>query len=469
MAPELVPLPAFRPLCQKARCYPRIIDADEEFLKQEPTFFGLAAGIVKTTTHSIARRQFLATSSAALGLGFGSWNTSFATHPSKTKPEPKSVAAIVTIYRKNSHADVLVGKILEGWKQDGGTGPALKLSSLYVDQFPADDMSVALAAKHGFRLCKSIREAIELDSGTVAVEGVLSIGEHGDYPRNEKGQQLYPRRRFFDEIASTFEKFGKVVPVFNDKHPGPVWEDAKWMADRAHQLNIPWMAGSSLPVSYRDPDIDFPKGENLEACVGIGYSGLDIYGFHTLEFLQCLIEKRASPTTGVEWVQAYTVSSIPELLEQKKIDRDLLEAGLASSGTSLKSVLASTEKESESGVFLIQYLDGLLAPVIMVPGIATGISAACRLGNSKSFVTRAEERPEPSYPHFAYLLKAIEQMIHTGKPTYPVERSILTSGILDRALTSKHLGNQRIETPELNIHYIPSKFSFAPHIDLDRY
>lgn len=420
-------------------------------------------------SHSIARRQFLITSSGALGLGLSNWNCSSAFYPLNTKPAPKSVAAIVTIYRKNSHADVLIGKILEGWKQDGGIGPALKLSSLYVDQFPVDDMAKALAAKHGFRLCSSISEAIELDTGTVAVDGVLSIGEHGDYPRNEKAQQLYPRRRFFEEIASSFEKRGKIVPVFNDKHPGPVWEDAKWMYDRARELSIPWMAGSSLPVSYRDPDLDFPKGEVLEACVGIGYSGLDIYGFHTLEFLQCLIEKRASPTTGVEWVQSYPVASIPILLEQKKIDRELLDAGLASSGTDLKSVLASSEKESESGVFMIQYQDGLLVPVIMVPGIATGISAACRLRNSKSFVTRAEERPEPRYPHFAYLLKAIEQMIHTGVPAYPVERSILTSGILDRALTSKHLGNQRLETPELNIHYIPGKYSFASHIDLEDY
>jgi hypothetical protein len=56
-------------------------------------------------------------------------------------PPPKKVAAIVTEYRHNSHADVIVGKILEGYNQDGGPGPDLLLMSMYVDQFPEGDLS----------------------------------------------------------------------------------------------------------------------------------------------------------------------------------------------------------------------------------------------------------------------------------------------------------------------------------------
>src|SRR4051812_32656537 len=59
-------------------------------------------------------------------------------------PEPKKIAAIVTEYRKWSHADVIVGKILEGYNYDGGAKPALKIVSMVVDQFPENDMSRAL-------------------------------------------------------------------------------------------------------------------------------------------------------------------------------------------------------------------------------------------------------------------------------------------------------------------------------------
>src|SRR5688500_6370964 len=109
----------------------------------------------------------------------------------------KKVAAVVTEYRKWSHADVIVGKIIEGYLHDGKDGPGLELVSMYVDQFPDKEMSRALARKHGFRLCATVEEALTLGGKGLAVEGVLSIGEHGNYPENEIGQKLYPRRRFF--------------------------------------------------------------------------------------------------------------------------------------------------------------------------------------------------------------------------------------------------------------------------------
>jgi len=414
------------------------------------------------------RRHFLGNAAgAAVGIGLWHRDPRLLGFDLDSRPKPKSVAAIVTVYRKNSHADVLVGKILSGWKQDQGIGPALTLASLYVDQYPQDDMSRSLAAEHGFRLCKTIAESIELDTGRVAVDGVLCIGEHGDYPWNDKEQHLYPRRRLFGEIADAFERLGKVVPIFHDKHPGPVWDDAKWIYDRATELKIPWMAGSSLVVSYRNPDKTLPWGSDLEACVAIGYSGLDVYGFHTLDFLQCIIERRESQHTGVDWVQSYSVHALPNLLESKLIDAKLLDAGLASSGTNLKTVLEASGEGA--AIFMVHYMDGLLVPVVMLSSFATGISVACRTTTGEAFATRVEERPEPRYPHFAYLLKGFEQMVHTGSPVYPVERTMLAAGILDRVLTSRRDGNLRVDTPELNIQYKPVNYGHAPHLQLNRY
>src|SRR5262245_18977921 len=129
----------------------------------------------------------------------------------------KKVAALVTVYHKWSHAHVTLGKILDGFLQDGKAGPNLQLVSMVVAQLPPGDMSKALAKKHGFAIHDSVARALTLGGKTLAVDGVLSIGEHGKYPTNRRGQLLYPRRRFFAEVCDVFAKLKKSVPVFNDK------------------------------------------------------------------------------------------------------------------------------------------------------------------------------------------------------------------------------------------------------------
>jgi hypothetical protein len=419
--------------------------------------------------HLSNRRRFLQQASL-LGIAAGGIKLQAA------QPSPKRVAGIVTIYRRNSHADVLLSKILQGWKEDGGPGPNLKLVSLYVDQFPNDDLSVDLAKQHGFRLCKSIPEALTLGTDKLAVDGVMSIGEHGDYPHNAKGQHLYPRRRFFEEISNTMEKCQQVVPVFNDKHPGPEWADAQWMAERAQKLNIPWMAGSSLPVGYRDPDVTLPYGAKLQSSVAVGYSGLDVYGFHTLDVMQSILERRAPfdsknesagnkpAEKGVRWVQSLPVSELGRLIKEGVIDGEVLDAALASSQTNRQAVLDAPPEDG--AIFLIQYRDGLLAPAIMLAGKAQAISTAFKVQGGAVSATRMEERVEPRYPHFAFLLKGIEQMFLTGRPAYPVERTLLSAGMLDGLLTSRQSGGQRIDTPHLAIDYQPVDYSYGQHITL---
>ncbi|MCC6508788.1 MAG: hypothetical protein IT423_06755, partial [Pirellulaceae bacterium] len=234
---------------------------------------------------------------------------------------------------------------------------------------------------------------------------------------------------------------------------------ALWMATRARQLNVPWMAGSSLPVGDRDPAVTLPMGAKLQACVAVGYSGLDVYGFHTLDVMQSILERRAGGESGVRWVQSLPTTDLPRLIQDGTLSGDVLDAALASSRTSRQAVLDAPPKDG--AIFLVQYRDGLLAPVLMLPGRATAISVAFQAQGGAVQATRAEERTEPKYPHFACLLKGIEQMFQTGRPAYPVERTILSSGMLDRLLTSRHQGGEKLETPELKIAYSPVDYAFG--------
>ena len=85
-------------------------------------------------------------------------------------------------------------------------------------------MGLLMARKYGVKLVDSIQAALCYDAATgevgseLAVDGILAIGEHGDYPVNAKGQRLYPRRHFWEQITgvlATSERRSQ-IPIFSE-------------------------------------------------------------------------------------------------------------------------------------------------------------------------------------------------------------------------------------------------------------
>lgn len=379
-------------------------------------------------------------------------------------PEKIPVAAIVTAYRKNTHADVIVGKILQGYQQDGGRGPNLRLVSLYADQVPAGDLSRELSEKYGFRLAGSIDEALSLGTDQLQVAGVLSIGEHGTYPftANTK-QHQYPRRRFFDEIVATFRRCGKSVPVFNDKHLSYRWEDARIMVETAKKMNFPFLAGSSVPVAWREPSLEIPRDCEIEAALTIGYGGLESYGFHALEGHQCMIERRRGGETGIASVQAVTRDEIRNAESAGLWSSELFVAALKHLPGAPQDSDKWTAKDN-SAVYLLQHRDGLKSAVVMANGLARGLVFATKLkGRAEPLAISLKLQEKAPFGHFGYLLHAFEETIRSGRAVYPIERTLLTTGILDRVMHSLAQEGRRLETPELAVSYQPSDWPFANH------
>jgi len=364
----------------------------------------------------------------------------------------KKIAAIVTTYFPYSHADVIVTKFMKGIPTDdeGRRPPRVDLASLYLDQIDVRDIGQSLAWWHRVPLYQSIRAALTLGGRELAVDGVLLIGEHGDYPLDELGRQMYPRRYLFEQVCGVFASSGRSVPVFNDKHLAYNWADAQWMVDRARQLKVPFMAGSSLPVCWRRPFLEHDLDTPLEEALVIGYGGIESYGYHALETLQCMVERRQGGETGVASVQCLEGDAVWEAGRAGRWSRELAEA--ASAAIEEKPEGPMEQHCPNPAAFLIEYRDGLRAAVLMLNGYVADFAYAGRVNGQVQACEFYLQRGFP-HGHFNYLALNIEEMFLSGVPTYPVERTLLATGLVDAVMNSRHRGHVRLDTPHLEVTY----------------
>ncbi|MEE2658983.1 MAG: hypothetical protein VX733_10790 [Candidatus Latescibacterota bacterium] len=362
----------------------------------------------------------------------------------------KKVAALITTYYPASHADVIVTKFLKGFPTDDGLRESrVEVASLYLDQIHERDVGVALAKQHEVPIYPSITAALSLGGSELAVDGVLIIGEHGDYAWNEKEQHLYPRRYFFEQVCGVLARSGRSIPVFSDKHLSWSWEHARWMYDRALELEVPFMAGSSLPISYRRPWLEYELETPLQEALSMAYGGLDSYGFHALETLQCMAERRVGGETGVSAVQCLEGEAVWAAGAEGRWSAELFDAAL-------EHIEARDEGDvrehcDKPTVYLLEHTDGLQTATFLLNGFLSGWGYAGRVdGDVAGCEVYLHGDP---HPHFSYLGLNAEEMIVTGKPVYPVERTLLVSGMLEALLTSRHQGHVRLETPHLEVSY----------------
>ena len=391
-----------------------------------------------------------------------------------TTPNRPQIAALVTEYRKYSHGQNIVDRFLGGYGwQSRWHHPQMDIVSLYVDQFPESDLSRERPNRYpNLKIYPTIAETLTQGTNQLAVDGVLLIAEHGDYPNTEKGQKLYPRYEFFQEMVEIFRASGKSVPVFCDKHLSYDWDKALEMVQTSRDLGFPFMAGSSLPVCRRIPSIDLPWGAEVEEILSVGVGGIDSYDIHSLEGMQCLAERRKGGETGVVSMQAWRGNRVWEMLaagswEEGGFDPALFEACLCRSFT-LKPADENNRHTypephelsqlagSPPVVYRFEYADGLRATMILVEGLVRDITVAARLKGqadpfSLLFHLGFGHDMQPNF--FNPLCQHMENLIATGQTPYPIERTLLTTGITAAGVESLWQSHKQLDTPHLNIQY----------------
>jgi hypothetical protein len=433
-----------------------------------------------TPFDDLSRREFLQTAAGATAAPL------VGEQPKKQPPTPehprsqppprpeqpkRRLAVITTIYHYLSHSYHICGRFLHGYLRGGRMHyPDWSIAGMHVAQVGKNDLSQELSKEYKFGLYKTVQEALTLGGDKLAVDGVLLIAEHGDYPYNQRGQKLYPRHELFMRIVEVFRKSNRTVPVFVDKHLSYDRKLAREMYDASRKLNFPLMAGSSLPVTWRRPELELPVGTGVKEALAVFYAEIEIYGIHALEALQSMVERRTRGQQGVRSVQCLEGDAVWRAGDKGEWSWELLEHALGRSPSlNVGDVKANCRRfmalptraqfALSPVAFLIEYRDGLRATLLCLNGHVFDITFAARVAGQKNPASTLFYLPQPPGAAFLQALTTRIEDFLGGHPPYPAERTLLTGGILDYALESRVSKSARLETPDLDISYEPPKDS----------
>ncbi len=417
------------------------------------------------------RRQFLASSTLGLSAAAMSRLTAGAADEPATEPTKlPRVASINSIYRLRSHAYHIAGRFVHGYTRNGfHHQPPFQLVRMWNHQQPENDLGPSVCKTHGIELAKSIPEALGEKQG-LDVDAVLLIIEHGDYPVNDRGQVLYPRAEFFDQIVQVFKKTGRTVPIFVDKHLSYDHRLAAKMVATAKEMKFGLMAGSSLPVTWRRPEIEPTLGTPFkEAVVSFGFDrgSVEIYLFHALEVLQCMLERRRGSETGVKSVEFLQGDAVWKAGDDGRWSWRLLDAALSRCPST--NVGPIRENVLKPQAVLVEYLDGTRGAVLNLIEQTSEFAFAGTIEGRTEPVSSCFYLPAPPGARFFDpLTYNIEKFFSSGTPPYPVERTLLTSTMTDLAMQSLDQGGKAISSPALSVKYaapVDSGFFRGPYVD----
>jgi hypothetical protein len=417
----------------------------------------------------LSRRHFLGSVAASLA------GTALLPVAHSAEPARKRLAVVTTVWTYRSHAWHMAERFLHGYPIGGKWHrPPFDVVSAYVDQKPEGDLSRGRAAEFGFPIYSTVAEALRCGGDKLAVDAVLLIGEHGDYANNEFGQKKYPRYELFMQCAEVYRKDGRSAPLFNDKHLSWKFAWAKEMVDVSKELKFGFCAGSSLPVTWRMPSVDMPLGAEVEEVMCLAMGGLDSYDFHALEVIQCMAERRRGGETGVVAVQALRGDAVWKAFAADSWkaggwDPALFEACIARTQTLAQPQSFSHRKPTAAQMhefvkdpvaLRVEYADGLKGTMFLMNGLVEDFTFAARLkGQAEPLSTLFYLPPNPNVVYSAALMSKAEETFVTGKAPYPVERTLLTGGLVEMGMQSLAAGQKRLETPHLAIRYQPTRES----------
>jgi hypothetical protein len=214
-----------------------------------------------------------------------------------------------------------------------------------------------------------------------------------------------------------------------------------------------------------------PLGAKIHEALCVCYGGVDSYDFHGLETIQCMVERRKGGEVGVRWLQAYQGERFWAAMKEGVWSHDLMQAALCRSHTltparpGFNDIMPTPDQMrslvKDPVAYSYEHSDGLRCTMLLMHDLVRDFNFAARLEGTPTIFSTQMYLPMPDgrttlANFFSPLVFHMERMFLTGKPPYPIERTLLTTGLTANGVESLYRKQARVETPQLAIRYQPN-------------
>ena len=254
---------------------------------------------------------------------------------------------------------------------------------------------------------------------------------------------------------------------------------ARTLAATAAARRIALVAGTPLSVTWRLPPVELPAGTPLtEALIVVQVNPQAIQAtppsppatlagaeLHALDGLLPVIERRRGGESGIRTVRFLEGKELWRAGQKGLWSWPLLAAALSRSHTPQGDPVLDGRTQDLVGLglvpklarnprgWLLEHRDGLRSTILVLDGVVADFNFAVRAKNGEIVSAQLFRAPPPAEHHFNRLAAVMEDFFRSGKSPWPIERNLLSAGLLETFAKPSSLSGRRVETSELGIAY----------------
>jgi hypothetical protein len=371
----------------------------------------------------------------------------------------KSIPKIAFLFEEfgvPSPSQQLLDRFLMGYPRDGALHPPAVGS--FVAYLPPTNDGGLERRKAEFNL----EGASTVEEALAGAEAVVLVPRGSGATANDRFVEIAVERA--PEGAAIFAH-GALTSTLDRGHS---------VVKQAAARRIALASGTPLAVTWRLPALEIPLETPLtEALIVVQKSPLQPGPYGTLagaelcalDGLLPLVERRRGGESGVRSIQLLEGDAVWKGGDRKAWSWPLLAAALSRSHTPQGDPVRDGRTQDLAGLglvpklaknpqaWLVEHRDGFRSAILVLDGVIADFNVALRSGDSRIVSAQLFRAPAPADQQFSLLAATVETFFTSRKAPWPVERSLLTAGLLEAFRNPVTRTGKPLVTPHLDLAY----------------